>query len=131
MLCELMMRPASNLRPARDEPDETVFDRARFLSNVDGDVELLREFAQLFLEDGPQRLRALHDALDRRDRHGLETAAHTLKGSAGYIGASLVFAAADELETIARSGDLADAASACAKLYDATAQLLQILAAMC
>lgn len=109
---------------------EGVFDRARFLASAGGDPELLHELAQLFLDDCPQRLSALRDALARRDRSALETAAHTLKGSAGYIGASDVFAAAAEVEAIARSGDLADADAACAKLQQATVHLVQVLSAI-
>lgn len=126
------MGTASNLNAALDaraekSAAEVVFDRARFLANVDGNVELLREFAQLFLDDCPRQLSALHDALARGDSRGVESAAHILKGSAGYIGAAGVFAAADELETIARCGDLAHADRACAKLHDAAVHLLRVL----
>ena len=105
-----------------------VFDRGRFLANVDGNLELMHEVVQLFLADCPRRLAALHDAMARRDRRALEHAAHTLKGSAGYISAPGVFTAADEVEAIARCGDLADADDACAKLQQETRHLAQVLA---
>ena len=109
---------------------EGVFDQATFLASAGGDLDLLHELAQLFLDDCPQRLSALRDALARRDRSALESAAHTLKGSAGYIGAAEVFAAAAEVEAIARCGDLADADFACDKLQQATVHLVHVLAAI-
>jgi two-component system sensor histidine kinase/response regulator len=109
---------------------DEVFDQGRFLANVDGNLELMREVAQLFLEDCPRRLAALQDAMLRRDRRALEHTAHTLKGSAGYLSAPGVFTAADEVETIARCGDLADANHACAKLQQETRQLAQVLASL-
>ena len=109
---------------------DEIFDRGRFLANVDGNLELMHEVAQLFLEDCPRRLAALHDAMARRDRAALEQAAHTLKGSAGYISASGVYTAADAVEAIARCGDLADADDACAKLQRETRQLAQLLASL-
>ena len=107
-----------------------VFDKGRFLANVDGNLELMHEVAQLFLEDCPRRLAALHEAMARRDRAALEHAAHKLKGSAGYISAPGVFTAADEVEAIARCGDLADADDACARLQQETRQLAQVLASL-
>jgi len=107
-----------------------VFDHGAFLANVDGDLDLMREIAQLFLEDCPRRLAALHDAMMRRDRAALEHAAHTLKGSAGYISAPRVFTAAHAVETLARCGDLADANDACARLHQETRQLAQALAGL-
>lgn len=104
------------------------FDRRKFLASVDGNLEPLREVAQLFLEDYPRRLAAIRDALARRDCAALENAAHMLKGSAGYICADSVFDAAVEVETIARSGDLARAGRACTKLQQETGRLARALA---
>jgi HPt (histidine-containing phosphotransfer) domain-containing protein len=63
-------------------------------------------------------LRSLGDAT------GLQTAAHTLKGSAGYLAAAFVVEAAVELERIGREGRLADAPSAVSQLERAVAQLM-------
>ncbi len=110
--------------------EDPVFDRGRFLANVDGNLELMHEIAQLFLEECPRRLNALRDAVARRDRAALEQAAHTLKGSAGYISASGVFTAADTVETLARFGDFEEAHRACARLQQETHQLAQVLASL-
>ena len=110
-------------------PHGQVFDRVRFLASVDGNLEALHEVAQLFLADCYRRLAALDDALARGDRAALESAAHMLKGSAGYIGAERMCAAADEVEAMARRGELAQAHDACAELALATIDLAQALAA--
>ncbi len=109
---------------------DEVLDRGRFLANVDGNLELMREVAELFLADCPRRLAALRDAMARRDPVALEHAAHTLKGSAGYISAPGVFTAADAVETIARCGDLTDAHDAYLKLQQETRQLVEVLAGL-
>ena len=51
-------------------------------------------------------------AIGRGDAVGVRQAAHTLKGSVGYFGAPTVFAAAQELERLAGSGNLDTAADA-------------------
>lgn len=104
-----------------------VFDRGRFLASVDGNTRVLREIAQLFLEDCPRRLAALRGALAGRDLTALESAAHVLKGSAAYIGASTMFAAANRVEVVARRGDLPRARAACAKLQKETVRLVRAL----
>jgi HPt (histidine-containing phosphotransfer) domain-containing protein len=107
-----------------------VFDKARFLASLDGNVNVLREIAQLFIEDCPRRLAALREALARRDAAALESAAHLLKGSAGYIGASRMFAAADEVEILARRGEVASVDTGCARLERETLRLVRVLAAV-
>jgi len=110
-------------------PHAEVFDRGRFLASVDGDLTVLREIAQLFLEDCYRRLAALDDALARGDRAALESVAHMLKGSAGYIGAERMLAAAEAVEAMARRGELAQAHGACARLTQATVDFAAALAA--
>lgn len=105
-----------------------VFDKARFLASLDGNVEAFREIAGLFVGDCPRRLTALHNALASCDWAALESAAHMLKGSAGYIGAANVFAAAEEVETLTRCGNISRIHQACAKLHRETAHLLKVLA---
>ena len=82
--------PASELR---------ALDRSLALSRVGGDVELLQEIAQLFLEDAPNMLAAIDLALRSGDAHALERAAHSLKGSVSNFGAQCAYEAAFSLET--------------------------------
>ena len=68
----------------------------------DGDPELLVDLIGMFLEDAPQKLDAIEKALTTRDYDGVERAAHSLKGSAGNLGASLVQADCETLQNAGR-----------------------------
>ena len=89
-----------------------VLDRALALSRVGGDEDLLREIAGLFLDDYPNLVARIQEALAARDAFALERASHSLKGSVANFGAEPAYQAAMELEKIGRSGDLRRAAEA-------------------
>jgi two-component system sensor histidine kinase/response regulator len=91
--------------------DLLVLDKAVALDRVGGDEELLAEVAQLFLEDYPNSLREIDDALQRGDAKLLERAAHTLKGAASNFGADPVVEPALALELAGRTGNLSATAS--------------------
>jgi len=63
------------------------WDHAAALQRVDGDAELLAELVEIFLDDYPRHLAALQRSLAQKDYAALHKAAHTLKGSLGYLGA--------------------------------------------
>jgi signal transduction histidine kinase/DNA-binding response OmpR family regulator/HPt (histidine-containing phosphotransfer) domain-containing protein len=79
------------------------------LAAMDGDEDLLRELAQLFLQDGPRLLAQVRDAARDGDPGRLFRAAHTLKGSVANFGYQKATAAAQVLEQIGRGGDLTSA----------------------
>ena len=83
-----------------------VFDRTSLLARIEGDKTLLQELIGLFLEDAPQRLDHLRDALVDNDAQQLERIAHTLKGAAGNVCAHRTFEAAKRLERLAKMGDV-------------------------
>ena len=98
-------------------------DEALALSRVGGDVELLKEVVELFLDDYPSTFEKIKGAVARRDATALEHAAHSLKGSVSTFGANRAFEAAFTLEKQGRSGDLTDA-------QDGLLQLEQALEAL-
>ena len=100
-----------------------VFDRVAFDRQTGGDRALGMEILQMFLEDCPARVAAIRAAVERGDSPGIRTAAHTLKGSAGYLWAMFVVDAAASLERIGREGRLGEAAAALEQLESAVAQL--------
>jgi two-component system, sensor histidine kinase and response regulator len=83
---------------------EPAFDRRVALSRVGGDEELLKEIAEIFLEDYPKVLAEIQAALASGDARRLEQSAHSLKGSAGNFGAKAVVGAASRLEQLGRAG---------------------------
>jgi two-component system, sensor histidine kinase and response regulator len=91
-------------REDRVTNDLLVLDRAVALDRVGGDEDLLAEVAQLFLEDYPNSLREIEEAVSRGDAKLLERAAHTLKGAASNFGANPVVDSAFALEMAGRRG---------------------------
>ena len=83
------------------EAPPDAFDMAAALERVDGDMELMKELAGLFLGECPRRMADIHRAIDRRDGPELQRAAHYLKGSVGNFGARRAFEAAGRLERTA------------------------------
>ncbi|KQV90803.1 histidine kinase [Massilia sp. Root351] len=72
-----------------------VLDWQAALQRLDGDQDLLRELAALFLLDGPQLWREVADAQAAQDRERAARAVHNLKGVLMNFGAARAIAAAD------------------------------------
>jgi len=100
-----------------------VLDRAVALSRVGGDVELLKEMAQLFLEEFQGQIQAVRDAVASQDPKAIERSAHCLKGSIGSFGAVAAHRAALALEMLGRKADLAPVGPALSELEHALTHL--------
>jgi two-component system sensor histidine kinase/response regulator len=86
------------------------------VKQMEGDVELLKEIAEMFLEESPVLMDRMRQAAADGDCKKLERAAHTIKGSVGNFAAKSAFEAAQMLEKIGREGDLGHAAEAFQRL---------------
>lgn len=109
--------------------EDSRIDTAAALELLEGDTELLREVAALFLDDCANRLSRLRDALREGDSKALELAAHSIKGSVSNFAARRAAAAALAVELIARSGDLGGASQACAALEEEVDRVKRALTA--
>ena len=94
-------------------------DESLALSRVGGDVELLKEVVELFLEDYPSTFERIKSAIANRDAKALEHHAHSLKGSVSTFGANRAFEAAFALEKQGRGGDLTGAQNGLLELEQA------------
>jgi len=112
------------------QPGEQL-DRASLLERVEGDRELLAEMINLFVEDAPRQLAAMHDALQGGDLPVLERSAHSMKGAAGNLSAHATASAASQLEQNAKNGDAESAKTSLAILEGAVERLLPVLADLC
>jgi HPt (histidine-containing phosphotransfer) domain-containing protein len=86
--------------------DQQPFDLAAALQRVEGDVELLAELADMFVEEHGSLCSQILQAMDQGDAEGVTRAAHSLKGSVGNFNAQAAFEAALNVETAGRTGDL-------------------------
>jgi HPt (histidine-containing phosphotransfer) domain-containing protein len=89
--------------------DPSVLDELRQLER-DSDPGLLRELSEIFLTQTPRLLRDIREATERGDARALEEAAHLLKSTAANLGARTLSTLASELERLARSSRVAEAA---------------------
>ena len=90
----------------RGVPGGQTIDLARALEQVDGDLELLAEIVNIFIEDCPKMMSGIEDALDRADAEALARSAHTVKGCVGNFGANGAFESALTLEEVGRRGSV-------------------------
>jgi two-component system, sensor histidine kinase and response regulator len=104
-----------------------VLDEPGILAIVSGNADLLRELAELFLEDSPHRLFEIRKALDGSDLPALRRSAHTLKGSAGSLCGKRAAELALRLEELAESGDLPAARLSYPALAEEVRKLQQAL----
>lgn len=79
------------------------------LRQMDGDLSLMEEVIEIFLNETPKRLKKIQRALEMGDLKGLEREAHALKGSAGSLGARQLEERAKKLQSASREGHLEEA----------------------
>lgn len=88
-------------------PDESaIFNEDEALIRTDGDSVLMREVVAFALEDLPLLLSRLSAALEAGDTKSVGALAHTVKGTAGAVGAGNLYRASLALEEAAKAGRL-------------------------
>jgi CheY-like chemotaxis protein len=108
-------------------PAAAVFDWSTALAAVRGDAKLRRIVAEAAVEEIPQLLNALRQAVADQDAAALMLAGHTCKGSVRYFGATPAFDHAYQLEMMGREGNLQGAADVLAVLEQELGRLEQML----
>jgi CheY-like chemotaxis protein/HPt (histidine-containing phosphotransfer) domain-containing protein len=88
--------PIASSLPTLDLPD--------LLGRVEGDREILREIAQAFLQEAPDRLQKLGQALAAGDLQAMSQESHSLKGELANLSAKAASHLAREMEMAAKQG---------------------------
>jgi HPt (histidine-containing phosphotransfer) domain-containing protein len=96
--------PAPPIEPI----DEAVLDSLAQLQR-EGRPDIVSRVITLFLESAPALLRDLQESAESGDTTGLCRASHALKSCAANVGAAAFSARCDELEALARAGQVPDA----------------------
>ena len=105
-----------------------VFNLTEALERVEGDVDLLREMIDIFLEECPRMLADIEHAVAVSDPRALHYAAHTLKGSVSNFAAPGAATASFALEKMGRQREFAQAAAALVALKNEITRLGPALA---
>ena len=93
-----------------------LIDEEALLERVAGDPDFLATMVDIFVADAPTRLDAIRAGLRQADAHGVERAAHSLKGALATMAADQAAAEAFRLEQLGRAGTLEGAAEVLAAL---------------
>ena len=97
-------KPASSAT-GKEEPDIKAM-----LDVFEGDMDLIQEMADLFLQEYPPQITILREAVDRGHPQIVERTAHALKGSVGNFAFPAAFHTLQKLENMAREADLSGTA---------------------
>jgi HPt (histidine-containing phosphotransfer) domain-containing protein len=118
---------AADAKPDADAAAAQEFNLETMRSRLGGDMELLREFVQLFRERCPEMLAEIQAAVAQADAEQLMRAAHTFKGTVCYLSTAAA-EAADRLETMGQLGDLTTASETFHRLVEEVNRLQPSLA---
>ncbi len=88
-----------------------VFDKNGMMSRLMNDENLAKGIMAIFLDDIPRRIAALKTHLDAGVAAGAESQAHAIRGASLNVGGKALCAAAVEIESAAKAGDLAGVAA--------------------
>ncbi len=83
-----------------------VFDRAGFLRRMMNDEKLAREIVTIYLDDFPNQLDSLKNAVNLRDKDKIGRAAHLIKGSSANMGGDSVQSTAHKIEEANNNNDI-------------------------
>jgi CheY-like chemotaxis protein/HPt (histidine-containing phosphotransfer) domain-containing protein len=125
---ESALSPAE--RVAAERPGEAILDETLLLERVGGDREALAQLVELFLDDAPLLVEGIRRAIEEKDAHALQAAAHTLKGAVSNFAAEAATRAAARLQQIGESGQMGGARAACDVLEEELAQVRSALSAI-
>lgn len=87
-------------------------DREALIALLDGNPDLIVTIVDSFLNDCPDYMEAIREAVETGDAERLEREAHGLKGATGSLRAEPASEAAQVLEEIGHSGNFSEAEAA-------------------
>ena len=94
-------------KEVKNSPMRTnVINRDELLERVDNDFELLQELFSLFVEDIPQQLTDIKEALNDHDAEKVKATVHRLKGTVGNLSAKDAYELTSKMEMYASQGEL-------------------------
>ena len=100
-----------------------VFDKSEALERLAGNESLLKEMANIFLNNYSDQLAEIIKAIGGKDGEALELSAHSLRGDLKSLGADAASAPALQLEVMGRENNMASAQEAYTLLEDEVVRL--------
>jgi HPt (histidine-containing phosphotransfer) domain-containing protein len=106
--------------------DESLLDSYRVLQD-EGQPDVVAELIDIYLDDLPERLASVREALSAGEPSKIRSAAHALKGSSASIGAVRLAAICGDLEAIGKQGITAGASDLLPTILTEADRAAQIL----
>ena len=110
---------------SRRASDDEVFCYDEALELMGGDEELLVEMVAVLMEQIPEGLAGVRQAVADGDAAAVNAHAHKFKGSVSSLGGKIVTRLSQSLETMGGQGDLSSAPEVCAQLETEVVRLEQ------
>jgi two-component system, sensor histidine kinase and response regulator len=109
---------------------EDYINKKALSERLDGDFDLFKELAQLFLSDSPKLISAIEDAINNKNSEKIGKSSHTIKGAVANFSAEKAFTAALELEKIGKNHELDKVDDAYKKLLEEIENMRKALQVM-
>lgn len=88
------------------QEDKTVFDKDVALKMFEGEEEFLKELVEIFINDVPEHMLEIEEAVNCRNSEALVKSAHKLKGAVANFGKNATTDTAFKLETMGRKNNM-------------------------
>ncbi len=105
-----------NIQPQNAAFQTPSIDIDGIMTRVSGRKQILKKMVDIFLEELPDQIAALHRAIDQQSPEDLRQAAHALKGSVANFDANAAYQTAFALEQMGKSNNLSQASATCQTL---------------
>jgi len=106
---------------------DSVLGLAEAMTNMDGDIELLREIIDIFAETAPPQFESIQQCIASGDVKSVAIQAHALKGGASNFCARKFVASALNLELLAKGDSLEGATAMLDEMRTDFAEVAEVL----
>jgi signal transduction histidine kinase/DNA-binding response OmpR family regulator len=123
--------PDVHAEPPRETVAPLIFDSGGLLDRLGGNEVLARRVVHRFLDDIPQQIARLAQAVAAADAEATRDAAHAIKGAAANVGGERLREVCWRIEQCGRSGDVMSAAAAAPEVSESFQALEPDLRSFC
>ena len=118
---------AADRRDTDDSADSDIFDVNKLSENLSDDIEVMQLVLQSFIEDLPNYLQAIEQALAENDWDSVRKFSHKIKGAAANVQARKLSGLAHDLENMAANKKLEGIIEKSTDLQHHSGEIIQII----
>ncbi len=85
----------------------TIINRNDLKERLDGDVDLLHDLVEIFIDDSVNLINNIENAINAKDASAIGKTAHTLKGAVSNFSAQKAYEIALKIEKMGKAGEIA------------------------